>query len=115
MARWEYVEDDPWGHSPPIDSGPITDDQIEHAIDIVVAAQHASIEYLQERMNLSSLKAHKIMDILEERRVVGPEMPSFQNRYDSGIRVVRGRSRNAILSARARLRTRYFGPEGEDS
>lgn len=103
-----FTEGDPFDVLPPVDRSPvITEDHIDHAMDLVVATQIASIDLLQERMRVSYLKAVRLMDILETIGVVGPELVAKQRRYDSvPQRRVVATSRVAISAATACLQAR---------
>ena len=48
----------------------------EEARAIVVSAQKASTSYLQRRLSIGYSRAARIMDLLEERGVIGPSQGS---------------------------------------
>lgn len=55
------------------ESGDADDDLYEQARDIVVSSQKASTSYLQRRLKIGYSRAARLIDILEERGVVGPQ------------------------------------------
>lgn len=55
------------------DSSDSDDDLYEQAKDIVVSSQKASTSYLQRRLKIGYSRAARLIDILEERGVVGPQ------------------------------------------
>jgi DNA segregation ATPase FtsK/SpoIIIE, S-DNA-T family len=55
------------------DNGDADDDLYEQARDIVVSSQKASTSYLQRRLKIGYSRAARLIDILEERGVVGPQ------------------------------------------
>jgi len=55
------------------DEGDADDDLYEQARDIVVSSQKASTSYLQRRLKIGYSRAARLIDILEERGVVGPQ------------------------------------------
>lgn len=54
------------------DSDDVDDELYEEAKDIVIEAQKASTSYLQRRLRIGYARAASIIDMLEERGVVGP-------------------------------------------
>lgn len=55
------------------DNSDADDDLYEQARDIVVSSQKASTSYLQRRLKIGYSRAARLIDILEERGVVGPQ------------------------------------------
>lgn len=55
------------------DSGDAEDDFYEQARDTVVSSQKASTSYLQRRLKIGYSRAARLIDILEDRGVVGPQ------------------------------------------
>ncbi len=53
-------------------NGEEDDDLIEQAIEIIRQAQRASVSLLQRRMKIGYNRAGRLMDVLEDRGVVGP-------------------------------------------
>ena len=51
---------------------PVTDEHIEKALEIIHDTKRASITALKRRMDVSMTLASRIMDVLEERNIVGP-------------------------------------------
>jgi S-DNA-T family DNA segregation ATPase FtsK/SpoIIIE len=49
-----------------------TDELLEKAIDIVRESQWASTSFLQRKLRIGYTRAARLMDMLEERRVIGP-------------------------------------------
>ena len=54
------------------DSEEIDDELYEQAKEIIIQAQKASSSYLQRRLRIGYARAARLLDILEERGVVGP-------------------------------------------
>ncbi len=57
-----------------------TDPMLEQAIELVIATQEASASLIQRRLNLGYPRAARIVDLLEELGVVGPQQPGARNR-----------------------------------
>ena len=56
------------------DNGNDSDDDLyEQAKDIVVSSGKASTSYLQRRLKVGYSRAARLIDILEERGIVGPQ------------------------------------------
>ena len=57
-----------------------TDPMLEQAIELVIATQEASASLIQRRLNLGYPRAARIIDLLEELGVIGPQLPGARNR-----------------------------------
>jgi S-DNA-T family DNA segregation ATPase FtsK/SpoIIIE len=57
-----------------------TDPMLEQAIELVIATQEASASMIQRRLNLGYPRAARIIDLLEELGVIGPQLPGARNR-----------------------------------
>ena len=58
------------------DEEEIDDDLYEEAREAVLSAGKASTSYLQRKLRIGYSRAARLMDILEERGVIGPQMGS---------------------------------------
>ena len=57
-----------------------TDPMLEQAIELVIAEQEASASLIQRRLGLGYPRAARMMDLLEQLGVVGPQQPGARNR-----------------------------------
>ncbi len=57
-----------------------TDPMLEQAIEMVIADQEASASLLQRKLGLGYPRAARIVDLMEELGVVGPQQPGGRNR-----------------------------------
>lgn len=57
-----------------------TDPMLEQAIELVIAEQEASASLIQRRLGLGYPRAARMMDLLEQLGVVGPQIPGARNR-----------------------------------
>ena len=69
MALKEKVEDKPEGELPDMDED---DELIEQAIEVIRQMKRASTSGVQRRLKIGYTRAARIMDILEEKGIVGP-------------------------------------------
>lgn len=60
------------GGAPSVDDGEEDDELLSQAVEIIRETQRASTSSLQRRLRIGYTRAARIMDILEERGVVGP-------------------------------------------
>ena len=67
----EGASDDESG---PVGEDGITDEEYHRAYDIVVEANRASASMLQQRMGIGYNHAARLIDLLEERGVIGPQV-----------------------------------------
>jgi S-DNA-T family DNA segregation ATPase FtsK/SpoIIIE len=56
------------------------DELLPDVIDLVLRENRASISLLQRKLHIGYTRAARIMDILEENRVVGPQPPGGKAR-----------------------------------
>jgi S-DNA-T family DNA segregation ATPase FtsK/SpoIIIE len=56
------------------------DELLEQAIELVKQQQHASTTFLQRRLRIGYVRASRLMDLLEEKGVVGPAGSAGQAR-----------------------------------
>jgi DNA segregation ATPase FtsK/SpoIIIE-like protein len=56
------------------------DELLPDVIDVVLSENRASISLLQRRLRIGYTRAARIMDILEENGVVGPQPPGGKAR-----------------------------------
>jgi S-DNA-T family DNA segregation ATPase FtsK/SpoIIIE len=54
------------------DEGEQEDELLEDAIELVKREQRASTTFLQRRLRIGYVRASRLMDLLEERGIVGP-------------------------------------------
>jgi S-DNA-T family DNA segregation ATPase FtsK/SpoIIIE len=52
--------------------GDTDDDLFEQAREIVISSRKASTSYLQRRLKIGYSRAARLMDLLEERGIIGP-------------------------------------------
>jgi S-DNA-T family DNA segregation ATPase FtsK/SpoIIIE len=57
-----------------------TDPMLEQAIELVIAEQEASASLIQRRLGLGYPRAARIIDLLQELGVIGPQQPGARNR-----------------------------------
>ncbi len=69
LALKEKVEDRPEGELPDMDED---DELIEQAIEVIRQMKRASTSGVQRRLKIGYTRAARIMDILEEKGIVGP-------------------------------------------
>lgn len=55
-----------------VDGSDYTDDLFEEAVDLVISAEQASVSMLQRRFRVGYNRAARIIDMMEERGIVGP-------------------------------------------
>jgi len=53
---------------------------LEQAIELVIAEQEASASLIQRRLGLGYPRAARIVDLLQELGVIGPQQPGARNR-----------------------------------
>ena len=56
------------------------DDLLPDALEVLLAENRASISLLQRRLRIGYTRSARIMDLLEEKGVVGPPQPGGQTR-----------------------------------
>jgi DNA segregation ATPase FtsK/SpoIIIE-like protein len=56
------------------------DELLPNVIDVVMREQRASISLLQRKLRIGYTRAARIMDVLEEHGVVGPQPPGGKAR-----------------------------------
>ncbi|MGB9592531.1 MAG: DNA translocase FtsK, partial [Anaerolineae bacterium] len=73
----EVVQPSLWGDMEPVQIGQVEggeeDPLLERAIEEVRAANRASISLLQRRLRIGYSRAARLIDILEEKGIIGPE------------------------------------------
>lgn len=73
----EVVQPSLWGDMEPVQIGQVEEAEedalLERAIEEVRAANRASISLLQRRLRIGYSRAARLIDILEERGIIGPE------------------------------------------
>ncbi len=57
---------------------PDTEELVNAAIEIILNEQKASISYLQRRLKIGYNKAATVIEILEERKIIGPQIGTAQ-------------------------------------
>ena len=78
----DYGEDDYTGIIPVIRKymRPGDNDDVRRALEVVVLDRKASTSYLQRRLKIGYNRAAEIMDLFEERGIVGAASGSGENR-----------------------------------
>lgn len=78
----DYGEDDYTGIIPVIRKymRPGDNDDVRRALEVVVLDRKASTSYLQRRLKIGYNRAAEIMDLFEERGIVGTASGSGENR-----------------------------------
>lgn len=76
------------------------DDLLERAVDLVMDSGSASVSMLQRRFRIGYTRAARLVDTMEDMKIVGPNM---------------GSKAREILMTRAEVQERYFAPKEDDS